>query len=249
MVRLATIEDAEAIAAIHVCGWQIAYEGIVPTQFLASLSTQERANMWRIVISEHHGIVLLAASPHGEVGFISFGPSRVEDGREKAEIYAIYVLPQFWHQGIGRELLDEAERRLEGQLSNLKLSTLPEAIGRLCQLRRLDLSGNQLSTLPKAIGRLSQLQGLYLSANQLCVLPSKKRTRNSRFLGALSKESGDSVPRTPWDFSLWACSGRDRPWAGGLPVGGRTCRLQGCIGARGASPQSSILRCSIDSLG
>jgi ribosomal protein S18 acetylase RimI-like enzyme len=115
MVRLATIEDAETIAAIHVRTWQTAYEGIVPAQFLAALSIQERANMWRIVISEHHGFVLLAASPHGEVGFISFGPSRVEDGREKAEIYAIYVLPQFWHQGIGRELLDEAERRLEGQ--------------------------------------------------------------------------------------------------------------------------------------
>jgi hypothetical protein len=29
------------------------------------------------------------------------------------------------------------------------------------------------------------------------------------------------------------------PWAGGLPGGGHTRRLQGCIGARGASPQSS----------
>jgi ribosomal protein S18 acetylase RimI-like enzyme len=115
MVRLATIEDADTIAAIHVRTWQTAYEGIVPAQFLAALSIQERANMWRIVISEDHGIVLLAASPHGEVGFISFGPSRDEDGREKAEIYAIYVLPQLWHQGMGRKLLDEAERRLEGQ--------------------------------------------------------------------------------------------------------------------------------------
>jgi ribosomal protein S18 acetylase RimI-like enzyme len=112
---MATIEDAETIAAIHVRTWQTAYEGIVPAQFLAALSIQERANMWRIVISEHHGTVLLAASPNGEVGFISFGPSRDEDGREKAEIYAIYVLPQFWHQGIGRELLDAAERRLEDQ--------------------------------------------------------------------------------------------------------------------------------------
>jgi ribosomal protein S18 acetylase RimI-like enzyme len=115
MLRLATIEDAETIASIHVRSWQTAYEGIVPAQFLAALSIQDRANMWRIVISEHHGIVLLATSPHGEVGFISFGPSRDEDGKKKAEIYAIYVLPQFWHQGIGQELLDEAEWRLEGQ--------------------------------------------------------------------------------------------------------------------------------------
>jgi ribosomal protein S18 acetylase RimI-like enzyme len=115
MLRLATIEDAETIAAIHVCAWQIAYEGIVPAQFLASLSIQERANMWRTVISEQHGTVLLAVAPYGGVGFISFGPSRDKDGKEKAEVYAIYVLPQFWHNGIGRELLDEAERRLEAQ--------------------------------------------------------------------------------------------------------------------------------------
>jgi ribosomal protein S18 acetylase RimI-like enzyme len=115
MLRLATIEDAETIAAIHVYSWQIAYEGIVPAQFLASLSTKERADMWRTAILEQRGAVLLAVAQNGEVGFISFGPSRDKGGKEKAEVYAIYVLPQFWHQGIGRELLDEAERRLENQ--------------------------------------------------------------------------------------------------------------------------------------
>jgi ribosomal protein S18 acetylase RimI-like enzyme len=115
MLRLATIEDADTIAVIHVRTWQSAYEGMVPAQFLASLSIQERAEMWRTIIAEHHGTVLLASVPDGQVGFVSYGPSRDEDGRQKAEIYAIYVLPQFSHQGIGGELLEEAERRLEGQ--------------------------------------------------------------------------------------------------------------------------------------
>ena len=56
-------------------------------------------------------------------------------------------------------------------MSKLKLSTLPEAIGRLSQLQTLDLSDNQLSTLPEAIGQLSQLQKLDLSHNQLSTLP------------------------------------------------------------------------------
>ena len=113
MLRLATIEDAEIIATIHVRTWQTAYEGIIPHQYLASLSVQERANLWRNAISKQHGTVLLAVASHGEAGFISFGPSRDRDGNEKAEIYAIYVLPAFWNQGIGRELLDEAERRIK----------------------------------------------------------------------------------------------------------------------------------------
>jgi GNAT superfamily N-acetyltransferase len=114
MLRLATIEDAEAIATIHVRTWQSAYEGIIPAQYLDSLSIQERANLWRRVISEQRDTVLLAVAPRGEVGFISFGPSRDRDAKEKAEIYAIYVLPEFWYQGIGRELLGEAERRIRG---------------------------------------------------------------------------------------------------------------------------------------
>jgi ribosomal protein S18 acetylase RimI-like enzyme len=113
MLRAARIEDAGKIANIHVCAWRVAYEGIVPTKYLASLSVQERANSWRRVISEQHGTVLLAVTSHGEVGFICFGPSRDKDGKQKAEIYAIYVLPEFWKQGIGRELLDEAERKVE----------------------------------------------------------------------------------------------------------------------------------------
>jgi ribosomal protein S18 acetylase RimI-like enzyme len=113
MLRLATIEDAETIATIHVRTWQTTYEGIMPAQYLASLSIEERANLWRRVVSEQRGTVLLATAPYREVGFISFGPSRDGDGKEKAEIYAIYVLPEFWHQGIGGELLEEAERRIK----------------------------------------------------------------------------------------------------------------------------------------
>ena len=60
MLRLATIEDAEAIATIHVRTWQTVYEGIIPAQHLASLSIQKRANLWRRTISERHGTVLLA---------------------------------------------------------------------------------------------------------------------------------------------------------------------------------------------
>ena len=104
MLRLATTEDAETIATIHVRAWRVVYEGIVPAQYLASLSVQERANLWRRIILEQRGTVLLAIAPNGALGFVSFGPSRDKDGKEKAEIHAIYVLPEFWKQGIGREL-------------------------------------------------------------------------------------------------------------------------------------------------
>ncbi|MFG6101585.1 COR domain-containing protein [Leptothoe sp. EHU-05/26/07-4] len=75
----------------------------------------------------------------------------------------------------------EAERRIEVarqegatelDLSNLALTEVPESIGQLTQLDKLDLSGygdskNQLTGLPDAIANLTQLQSLNFSNNGL----------------------------------------------------------------------------------
>ena len=147
MLRLATIEDAETIATIHVRTWQSAYEGIMPAQYLASLSIQDRAHLWRRVVSEQRDTVLLALAPHREAGFISFGPSRDKDGKEKAEIYAIYVLSEFWNQGIGRELLEEAERRIKD--SNFIALTLWVLEKNLLARRFYEARGFRLDTSRK----------------------------------------------------------------------------------------------------
>lgn len=68
----------------------------------------------------------------------------------------------------------------ELDLRNMKLTELPESIGQLKQLRKLDLSHdyskksedkNQLTTLPDWLGQLTQLTSLDLSHNQLTALP------------------------------------------------------------------------------
>ena len=64
----------------------------------------------------------------------------------------------------------------------------------------------------------------------------------------LLEESGDAFPRTPWDFSLWACTGSTSPGLVGRQQAATSCPLQGRIGARGASPQCSILRCDLETL-
>ncbi|MFZ5881601.1 MAG: leucine-rich repeat domain-containing protein [Chloroflexota bacterium] len=66
----------------------------------------------------------------------------------------------------------------ELDLRSMKLTELPESIGQLKQLRKLDLGGdswkdekNQLTTLPPSLGQLTQLTELNLSSNQLTTLP------------------------------------------------------------------------------
>jgi hypothetical protein len=46
MIRFATVDDAAAIAAVHVRGWQAAHRGDFPDDYLDGLSVVERAQRW-----------------------------------------------------------------------------------------------------------------------------------------------------------------------------------------------------------
>ncbi|MFC7644085.1 leucine-rich repeat domain-containing protein [Streptosporangium lutulentum] len=56
-------------------------------------------------------------------------------------------------------------------LTDNRLTTLPQAIGEMTALRELRLYNNRLATLPDTIGRLSRLRELHLMNNQLTALP------------------------------------------------------------------------------
>ena len=58
---------------------------------------------------------LLVADAGGRVpGFVSYGPARDDDtdSRRTGEIYAIYLVPAAWDEGIGRQLMAAALDRL-----------------------------------------------------------------------------------------------------------------------------------------
>lgn len=106
-VRAATVADAPAIGEIHVASWRAAYAGLLPDGFLARLSAEARAASWarRIGDPDIPGRVLVVEEGGAVAGFAAFGPG---------QLYALYLLPEFWGRGLGRLLHDRVVEELSG---------------------------------------------------------------------------------------------------------------------------------------
>jgi ribosomal protein S18 acetylase RimI-like enzyme len=106
--RIATPNDARAIAEIHVASWQGGYRGQLPDSYLKSLSVDARETRWAQSLRDGAS-VLLAEHAAKPLGFVSYGPSRDDDAPETGgEIYGLYVHPHAWSTGMGEQLHDGA---------------------------------------------------------------------------------------------------------------------------------------------
>ncbi|MDB5833379.1 MAG: uncharacterized protein JWR14_3209 [Caballeronia sp.] len=119
-IREATVEDAKAIATIHVDSWQAAYRGILPETYLANLSVMRRREAWHNFIVSGRPRVLVAhsdADDHTDaaiLGWVAFGDSRDGDKDHRwAEVETLYIAPAFWRKGIGKRLIDAARHALQ----------------------------------------------------------------------------------------------------------------------------------------
>jgi GNAT superfamily N-acetyltransferase len=116
-VRLATIDDAEAIARVHVASWQSAYRDILPPEFLSTLSAERRTEAWRRLLEQGTGTgaVLVASSAGAVLGFCHVGPNRAEPADFSGEVYAIYLLDEARGRGVGRALFAEGSAWLRAR--------------------------------------------------------------------------------------------------------------------------------------
>lgn len=105
-------EHARGIAAVHVRSWQAAYAGILEQDFLDGLSIDKRAVAWSEILQKAESRTLVASLGDRLVGFISHGPCRDADDKNRGEIWALYVDPGSWRQGIGRAMLAAALQEL-----------------------------------------------------------------------------------------------------------------------------------------
>lgn len=105
-VRRAAESDVEAIARIHVEAWRSAYRGLLPDAVIEFRSVEDRKQRWRQLISQPAHDLLVAVRGETLLGFFSLIPSRdVGATQETGEIAALYVAPEHWRSGAGRQLM------------------------------------------------------------------------------------------------------------------------------------------------
>jgi GNAT superfamily N-acetyltransferase len=113
-IRLAEVQDAAAIAHVHVQSWLTTYKGLVPEEYLASLNETERVPLWQEWLIRD--ISVFVAEIEGKVvGFASGGPIREPLAAYDAELYAIYLLEEVQGRGIGKDLLSAVAEALVGK--------------------------------------------------------------------------------------------------------------------------------------
>ena len=119
-IREATTADIPDIAKIHVAGWHGAYGGIVDQGYLDEFTVEMRIEKWKEHFDKGESNALLAHVDGEAVGFVDYGSLKTPPaGMSKirplysSEIYALYLMPEFYRQGVGTALIKEAVGKLK----------------------------------------------------------------------------------------------------------------------------------------
>ena len=107
--------DAGGIARVHVETWRTTYAGLVPHDYLLGLKLARQTLGWRrglASMAARETTLVAETADQAIVGFGSCGPGRRGLPAVRAEIYTLYVDPDWQDRGIGRRLLTELFRWL-----------------------------------------------------------------------------------------------------------------------------------------
>jgi ribosomal protein S18 acetylase RimI-like enzyme len=112
--RRARLSDADAIGAVQVASWRTTYQGIVPEDYLASMTVEDHSRRWARLLSQPGNLDLtFVVEERGHVvGFAMGGPEREGDDRFRGELYAIYLLKHAQGRGHGRALAEAVAQAL-----------------------------------------------------------------------------------------------------------------------------------------
>ncbi|MBQ7146344.1 MAG: GNAT family N-acetyltransferase [Lachnospiraceae bacterium] len=106
--KMETDDEIRGKAFVHWKSWQEAYPGLVDQAYLDKLTLEKCEDMayrWpeNLLIAKDHERV---------VGFVGFG-DRGEEAPETGEIFALYVLAEYYGKGVAQQLMAAGLKQLE----------------------------------------------------------------------------------------------------------------------------------------
>jgi GNAT superfamily N-acetyltransferase len=109
VIRTARAEDAAAIAALHVEGWE-EFRPFVPAAVMATRTLERRAQEWRRRLSDPDPRWWTAVAEHAAepVGFVSVERLALPAFGANSEIHNLFVTSAWRRKGVGRQLLAAA---------------------------------------------------------------------------------------------------------------------------------------------
>ena len=114
VIRPARPSDSEALIDVHIASWKVAYRGQLPDEFLDRLdeSRARRLATWPRIFASDRERVFVAERGGTILRFAHVGPARAPAAPGLGELYAIYLHPSAWGEGVGRALLLKGEETL-----------------------------------------------------------------------------------------------------------------------------------------
>lgn len=114
-IRIATIDDVQTISLIHALSWKEAYKNNLSQQFLRNIKNDRWVPLFTEYIQNQRFETALFFEAEKATACITYGKSRDESLGDCAEIVSLYVLPEYWSQKQGYELMQFSMQRLKEQ--------------------------------------------------------------------------------------------------------------------------------------
>lgn len=108
VVRPSTPDDLSGVLAVFLACWRNSYQGVLPAAAIDAMDDARAESLWRRVLADPVGMVLVAERDGIIVGLTRFAEMSENEGA----VHSLYVSPHAHGGGIGRLLLNTAADEL-----------------------------------------------------------------------------------------------------------------------------------------
>ena len=104
-IREATVQDARAIAEVHLASWKTTYPGIIPQGYINGLKVENGVARWQVELNGKKAGIFVAEDQRGVFGFAAGGAIVHPVDGYQGELGAIYLLARGQRRGAGGALV------------------------------------------------------------------------------------------------------------------------------------------------